>query len=98
MPFFKCCRIIHLFIATYALKYHTTLWTKLLIDCQPDAHLAAEEEGRRLEELHREAERERRKQLEKAHIRGSHALKKIQLAKVGKTVMPVFNVRIATVK
>ncbi|KAL9865521.1 centrosomal protein of 295 kDa isoform 3-T3 [Geothlypis trichas] len=48
---------------------------------QPDAHLAAEEEGRRLEELHREAERERRKQLEKAHIRGSHALKKIQLAK-----------------
>ncbi|XP_053790250.1 centrosomal protein of 295 kDa isoform X3 [Vidua chalybeata] len=48
---------------------------------QPDAHLAAEEEGRRLEELHRETERERRKQLEKAHIRGSHALKKIQLAK-----------------
>ncbi|KAI1242057.1 hypothetical protein IHE44_0005573 [Lamprotornis superbus] len=48
---------------------------------QPDAHLAAEEEGRRLEELHREAERERRKQLEKAHVRGSHALKKIQLAK-----------------
>ncbi|XP_036244005.1 centrosomal protein of 295 kDa [Molothrus ater] len=48
---------------------------------QPDAHVAAEEEGRRLEELHREAERERRKQLEKAHIRGSHALKKIQLAK-----------------
>uniref|UniRef100_A0A8C3QEM5 ALMS motif domain-containing protein n=1 Tax=Cyanoderma ruficeps TaxID=181631 RepID=A0A8C3QEM5_9PASS len=48
---------------------------------QPDAHLAAEKEGRRLEELHREAERERRKQLEKAHVRGSHALKKIQLAK-----------------
>ncbi|XP_030125202.4 centrosomal protein of 295 kDa isoform X2 [Taeniopygia guttata] len=48
---------------------------------QPDAHLAAEEEGRRLEELRRGAERERRKQLEKAHIRGSHALKKIQLAK-----------------
>ncbi|XP_039912334.1 centrosomal protein of 295 kDa isoform X3 [Hirundo rustica] len=48
---------------------------------QPDAHLAAEEEGRRLEELHREAERERRKQLEKAHVRGNHALKKIQLAK-----------------
>ncbi|XP_066031788.1 centrosomal protein of 295 kDa isoform X2 [Chamaea fasciata] len=48
---------------------------------QPDAHLAAEEEGRRLEELHREAEGERRKQLEKAHVRGSHALKKIQLAK-----------------
>ncbi|NXN77862.1 CE295 protein, partial [Bombycilla garrulus] len=48
---------------------------------QPDAHLAAEEEGRRLEDLRREAERERRKQLEKARARGSHALKKIQLAK-----------------
>ncbi|XP_017693298.1 PREDICTED: centrosomal protein of 295 kDa isoform X3 [Lepidothrix coronata] len=48
---------------------------------QPDAHLAAEEEGKRLEELHREAERERREQLEKAHLRGSHALKKVHLAK-----------------
>ncbi|NXO83644.1 CE295 protein, partial [Sitta europaea] len=48
---------------------------------QPDAHLAAEEERRRMEEVHREAERERREQLEKAHVRGSHALKKIQLAK-----------------
>ncbi|NXI20462.1 CE295 protein, partial [Irena cyanogastra] len=54
---------------------------------QPDAHLAAEEEGRRLEELHREAERERRKQLEKAHVRGSHALKKIQLAKDGERLL-----------
>ncbi|NWV17914.1 CE295 protein, partial [Origma solitaria] len=48
---------------------------------QPDVHLAAEEEERRLEELQREAERERRMQLEKARVRGSHALKKIQLAK-----------------
>ncbi|NXO23658.1 CE295 protein, partial [Cisticola juncidis] len=48
---------------------------------QPDAHLAAEEEGRRLEELQREVEKERRKQLEKAHVRGSHALRQIQLAK-----------------
>ncbi|NXS53459.1 CE295 protein, partial [Brachypteracias leptosomus] len=47
---------------------------------QPDARLAAEEEGKRLEELRREAERERREQLEKAHLRGSHALKKIHLA------------------
>ncbi|XP_075273455.1 centrosomal protein of 295 kDa isoform X2 [Opisthocomus hoazin] len=47
---------------------------------QPDARLAAEEEGKRLEELRREAERERREQLEKAHLRGSHALKKVQLA------------------
>lgn len=74
------------------------MWNKLLIDWQPDAHLAAEEEGRRLEELHREAERERRKQLEKAHIRGNHALKKMQLAKVGKAVMPVFNVRTTAVQ
>ncbi|NXU76261.1 CE295 protein, partial [Oreotrochilus melanogaster] len=47
---------------------------------QPDAWLAAEEEGKRLEEQHREAERERREQLEKAHLRGSHALKKVHLA------------------
>ncbi|XP_051464974.1 centrosomal protein of 295 kDa isoform X2 [Apus apus] len=47
---------------------------------QPDARLAAEEEGKRLEELHKEAERERREQLEKAHLRGSHALKKVHLA------------------
>ncbi|KAM6098544.1 centrosomal protein of 295 kDa isoform 2-T2 [Theristicus caerulescens] len=47
---------------------------------QPDARLAAEEEGKRLEKLHREAERERREQLEKAHLRGSHALKKVLLA------------------
>ncbi|XP_071659492.1 centrosomal protein of 295 kDa isoform X2 [Patagioenas fasciata] len=47
---------------------------------QPDARLAAEEEGKRLEELHREAERERREQLEKAHLRGNHALKKVHLA------------------
>ncbi|NXX48032.1 CE295 protein, partial [Tricholaema leucomelas] len=47
---------------------------------QPDARLAAEEEGKRLEELHREIERERREQLEKAHLRGTHALKKVHLA------------------
>ncbi|NXJ58933.1 CE295 protein, partial [Rostratula benghalensis] len=46
----------------------------------PDARLAAAEEGKRLEELHREAERERRERLEKAHLRGSHALKKVHLA------------------
>lgn len=98
--FLKCfrCRIIDLFIVTHALNHQRTLCTKLLINCQPDAHLAAEEEERRLEELHREAEKERRKQLEKAQVRGSHALKKIQLAKVGKVVMPVFNVRTTTVK
>ncbi|XP_010085627.1 PREDICTED: centrosomal protein KIAA1731 homolog, partial [Pterocles gutturalis] len=47
---------------------------------QPDVRLAAEKEGRRLEELHIQAERERKEQLEKAHLRGSHALKKVHLA------------------
>ncbi|NWV01570.1 CE295 protein, partial [Upupa epops] len=47
---------------------------------QPDARSAAEEEGKRLEELHREAERGRRERLEKAHLRGSQALKKVHLA------------------
>ncbi|KFO80233.1 Centrosomal protein KIAA1731, partial [Cuculus canorus] len=47
---------------------------------QPDARVAAEEEGNRLEELHREAERQRREQLEKAHLRGTYALKKVHLA------------------
>ncbi|NXJ06414.1 CE295 protein, partial [Odontophorus gujanensis] len=47
---------------------------------QPDARVAAEEEVKRLEELHGEVERERREQLEKAHLRGSQALKKVHLA------------------
>ncbi|NWS53796.1 CE295 protein, partial [Chunga burmeisteri] len=46
----------------------------------PDARLAAEEERKRLEELHRKAETEKREQLQKAHLRGSHALKKVHLA------------------
>ncbi|NXS89733.1 CE295 protein, partial [Erpornis zantholeuca] len=70
-------------------RYHISeaLVDKEVAGEQPDAHLAAEEEGRRLEELQREAERERRKQLEKAHVRGSHALKKIQLAKDRKRLL-----------
>lgn len=59
-----------------------------MINCQPDARLAAAEEGKRLEELHREAEREKREQLAKAHLRGSHALKRVHLAQVGKVVVP----------
>ncbi|XP_064361189.1 centrosomal protein of 295 kDa isoform X2 [Dromaius novaehollandiae] len=47
---------------------------------QADARLVAEKEVKRLEELHREEERDRREQLEKAHLRGSHALKKVHLA------------------
>nr|XP_039318129.1 centrosomal protein of 295 kDa isoform X1 [Saimiri boliviensis boliviensis] len=47
---------------------------------QPDAHLAAEEEAKRLEELQKQAARERMEQFEKAHVRGFQAMKKIHLA------------------
>ncbi|XP_064159604.1 centrosomal protein of 295 kDa isoform X1 [Anguilla rostrata] len=46
---------------------------------QPDARRAAEEEGRRLEDLGKEEERERRERLAKARLRGSHALRKEHL-------------------
>lgn len=45
-----------------------------------------------MEELHREEERDRREQLEKAHLRGSHALRKVHLAQVSKVeIVPVWN-------
>nr|XP_042711946.1 centrosomal protein of 295 kDa isoform X6 [Chrysemys picta bellii] len=44
------------------------------------ARLVAEEEAKRLDELQKEGERDRREQLEKAHLRGSHALKMVHLA------------------
>ncbi|XP_054986070.1 centrosomal protein of 295 kDa [Sorex araneus] len=47
---------------------------------QPDAHLAAEEEAKRLEDAERQASRERAERCEKAHIRGSRALTRIRLA------------------
>ncbi|XP_043360077.1 centrosomal protein of 295 kDa isoform X7 [Dermochelys coriacea] len=47
---------------------------------QPDARLVAEEEAKRLDELQKEGERDRREQLVKAHLRGSHALKIVHLA------------------
>ncbi|XP_008066099.2 centrosomal protein of 295 kDa-like [Carlito syrichta] len=47
---------------------------------QPDAHLAAEEEAKRLEELQKQAAQERMEQFEKAHARGFEAMKKIHLA------------------
>ncbi|XP_027705166.1 centrosomal protein of 295 kDa isoform X3 [Vombatus ursinus] len=54
---------------------------------QPDPHLAAEEETKRLEELQKEAIQERREQLEKAHIRGVHAMRKVHLAKSREKIM-----------
>ncbi|XP_075054832.1 centrosomal protein of 295 kDa isoform X2 [Mixophyes fleayi] len=46
---------------------------------QPDARAAASEEGKRLDALQKEEERERLEQTEKANLRGSHALKMVQL-------------------
>ncbi|XP_067842448.1 uncharacterized protein cep295 [Heptranchias perlo] len=46
---------------------------------QVSARLTADEEGKRLEELQQEAEMERREQLEKARLRGSHALQMVHL-------------------
>ncbi|XP_067890098.1 uncharacterized protein cep295 isoform X2 [Heterodontus francisci] len=46
---------------------------------QVSAQLIAEEEGKRLEELQQEAAMERREQLEKARLRGSHALQMVHL-------------------
>lgn len=54
----------------------------LLLDCQPDPHLAAEEEAKRLEELQKQAVQQRMQQSEKAHMRGFQAMKKIHLAQV----------------
>uniref|UniRef100_A0A671FZY1 Centrosomal protein 295 n=1 Tax=Rhinolophus ferrumequinum TaxID=59479 RepID=A0A671FZY1_RHIFE len=47
---------------------------------QPDPHLAAEEEAKRLEEIQKQAAKERMEQNEKAHARGFQAMKKIHLA------------------
>ncbi|XP_006871284.1 PREDICTED: centrosomal protein KIAA1731 homolog [Chrysochloris asiatica] len=47
---------------------------------QPDPHLAAEEEAKRLEALQKQVAQERLEQFEKAHVRGFHAMKKIHLA------------------
>ncbi|XP_049569595.1 centrosomal protein of 295 kDa isoform X9 [Orcinus orca] len=47
---------------------------------QPDPHLAAKEEAKRLEELQKQAAEERMEQCEKAHERGFQAMKKIHLA------------------
>ncbi|KAM3935322.1 centrosomal protein of 295 kDa [Leptodactylus fuscus] len=47
---------------------------------QTDARSAAVEEEKRLIALQQEEERDRREQLEKANLRGSHALKMVQLA------------------
>ncbi|KAG8584544.1 hypothetical protein GDO81_004658 [Engystomops pustulosus] len=47
---------------------------------QTDARSAAVEEEKRMNALQQEEERERLEQMEKANLRGSHALKQVQLA------------------
>uniref|UniRef100_A0A8C5WJS4 ALMS motif domain-containing protein n=1 Tax=Leptobrachium leishanense TaxID=445787 RepID=A0A8C5WJS4_9ANUR len=46
---------------------------------QPDARALAEEEAKRLDALQKEDENERREKMEKAQLRGSHALKMVHL-------------------
>uniref|UniRef100_G1Q3W4 Centrosomal protein 295 n=1 Tax=Myotis lucifugus TaxID=59463 RepID=G1Q3W4_MYOLU len=55
-------------------------YVQVLGSQKPDPHLAAEEEAKRLEEVQKQAEKERMEQTEKAHVRGFQAMKKIHLA------------------
>ncbi|XP_021090895.1 centrosomal protein of 295 kDa isoform X4 [Mesocricetus auratus] len=68
-------------LKTNSSTYHhiSTFVSRQMDTKQPDAHLAAEEEARRLEGLRKQAAQERMEQLERAHVRGSQALKKIHL-------------------
>ncbi|XP_032708691.1 centrosomal protein of 295 kDa isoform X3 [Lontra canadensis] len=54
---------------------------------QPDPHLAAEEEAKRLEERQKQAAQERMEQYQKAHVRGFQAMKKIHLAQTQEKLM-----------
>ncbi|XP_073937228.1 centrosomal protein of 295 kDa-like isoform X4 [Castor canadensis] len=69
-------------VKTNSSTYHhiSTFVNRQMDTKQPDAHLAAEEEAKRLEELQKQAARERMEQFEKAHERGFQAMKKIHLA------------------
>ncbi|XP_054433675.1 centrosomal protein of 295 kDa [Pteronotus mesoamericanus] len=61
--------------------HHLSTFVNREIDTkQPDPHLAAEEEAKRLEEVQKQAAKERMEQSEKAHVRGFQAMKKIHLA------------------
>ncbi|XP_008821329.1 centrosomal protein of 295 kDa isoform X3 [Nannospalax galili] len=69
-------------LKTNSSTYHhiSTFVSRQMDTKQPDAHLAAEEEARRLEELRKQATQQRLVQCEKAHVRGSQAMKKLHLA------------------
>uniref|UniRef100_A0A8B7TNM7 Centrosomal protein of 295 kDa-like n=1 Tax=Castor canadensis TaxID=51338 RepID=A0A8B7TNM7_CASCN len=65
-------------VKTNSSTYHhiSTFVNRQMDTKQPDAHLAAEEEAKRLEELQKQAARERMEQFEKAHERGFQAMKR----------------------
>ncbi|XP_028619157.1 centrosomal protein of 295 kDa isoform X3 [Grammomys surdaster] len=69
-------------LKTNSSTYHhiSTFVSRQMDTEQPDAHLAAEEEARRLERRRKQAAQERMEQFERAHVRGSQAMKKIHLA------------------
>uniref|UniRef100_A0A8C9AJ44 Centrosomal protein 295 n=1 Tax=Prolemur simus TaxID=1328070 RepID=A0A8C9AJ44_PROSS len=76
-------------VKTNSSTYHHlyTFVNKEMDTKQPDAHLAAEEEAKRLQELQKQAAQERMEQSEKAHVRGFQAMKKIHLAQNQEKVM-----------
>ncbi|XP_031201803.1 centrosomal protein of 295 kDa isoform X3 [Mastomys coucha] len=69
-------------LKTNSSTYHhiSTFVSRQMDTEQPDAHLAAEEEARRVERLRKQAAQERMEQFERAHVRGCQAMKKIHLA------------------
>ncbi|XP_057624645.1 centrosomal protein of 295 kDa isoform X7 [Chionomys nivalis] len=69
-------------LKTNSSTYHhiSTFVSRQMGTKQPDAHLAAEEEARRLEGLQRQAAQQRVEQFARAHMRGSRAMKKVHLA------------------
>nr|XP_048289845.1 centrosomal protein of 295 kDa isoform X7 [Myodes glareolus] len=69
-------------LKTNSSTYHhiSTFVSRQMGTKQPDALLAAEEETRRLEGLRRQAAQQRAEQFERAHVRGSRAMKKVHLA------------------
>ncbi|XP_051012730.1 centrosomal protein of 295 kDa [Acomys russatus] len=69
-------------LKTNSSTYHhiSTFVSRQMSTKQPDAHLAAEKEARRLEGLRKQTAQERKEQSDRARVRGSQALKKIHLA------------------
>ncbi|XP_076969364.1 centrosomal protein of 295 kDa isoform X2 [Tamandua tetradactyla] len=76
-------------VKTSGSTYHhlSTLVNREMDTMQPDAHLAAEEEAKRLEELQKQVAQEKMEQFEKAHVRGFQAMKKIHFAQNQKKLM-----------